>query len=261
MTDPIDANITGRLMLLLTRQGLLDKRCLSIYQRALSAAVRARRAPAGGDSDTGLEALIDAEIALLEHALDRRAGVRTPVMPETTVVEPADTPPDPTPDNAQEPAEPQHEDEHRAKRTARAASGYVPPVKSMEEKLKDARKPIQTLLSEDCVRVGLIDAKTAQKLIHRMSGKTSEQAEKDIVEQLRQRLQDQVKAFIRKSKGGPWADPRTQEDLRQDIHAAKNVRSVLMLARQVHKEYQTWRQEHRRTGILGLFASRRHGGH
>jgi hypothetical protein len=89
-----------------------------------------------------------------------------------------------------------------------------------------------------------------------MVGKTSRDAEREIVERLRQVLQDQARYFIRKAKGGPWANPRAQEDLRQDIHAASSVRSVLLLHRQIVKEYQTWQKEHGRVGILGLFASR-----
>jgi hypothetical protein len=127
----------------------------------------------------------------------------------------------------------------------------------MEQKLKDERVPIQQLLREDCVHAGLLDRETADRLVAQMSGKTSVDAERELVEDLRQRLQEQVRTFIRKSRGGPWRDPRTQEDLRQDIHAAHSVRSVLFLYRQVLHEYRTWEEEGRRRGILGLFSPRR----
>ena len=67
----------------------------------------------------------------------------------------------------------------------------------MEDKLKDERKPVQKLLLEDCVQVGLIDLPTAKRMILEMTGKTSQDAERDIVEDLRQLLQLQVKSFIR----------------------------------------------------------------
>lgn len=250
--DLIEVNVAGRLMLLLTKHGLLDNRCLSIYQRAVGDAVRLQVAQRPGDGGTGIDTILDEQLTLLESALstrrysavvDRDAAPRAPSESTDAGSAVAD---------ARQASAPKS-----SSRESKPASGYVPAPKSMEEKLKDARKPIQTLLKEDCVRIGLIDAKKADKLILGMTGKTSEQAELDIVEHLRRVLQDQVKSFIRKAKGGPWADPRTQEDLRKDIHAARNVRSILMMARQVVKEYQTWEKENRRVGILGLFGPRR----
>jgi hypothetical protein len=145
----------------------------------------------------------------------------------------------------------------RKRADGRQAGGYVPQAKSMEEKLRDARRPIGALLTEDCVQLGLLSKKQAGQLVAGMAGNTGEQAEQEIVEQLRQILQTQVKSFIRKAKGGPWRDPRVQEDLRQDIHAARSIRSVLMLARQVVKEYQAWQEGNQRGGLLGLFSQRR----
>lgn len=251
MTDSIDVNVTGRLMLLLTKQGLLDNRCLSIYKSAVCDVVRKHLATDGGDGFAGIDRMLDEQMDLLDVSLQARvrrrdisAGQSPAAVPDMAVDA------DATPRHAPETP-------GKAAREARASSGYMPNVKSMEEKLKDERIPVQSLLREDCVRVGLIDKKQAERLILGMTGKTSAAAEQDIVEQLRQTLQDQVKSFIRKSKGGPWGDPRTQEELRKDIHAARSVRSVLMLARQVTKEFQTWRDEHQRGGILGLFSARK----
>ena len=55
----------------------------------------------------------------------------------------------------------------------------------MEQKLQVEREPIQQLLREDCVRAGLVDKETAERLIRDMTGKTSADAEREIVEQLR----------------------------------------------------------------------------
>lgn len=259
MSDAIEVNVTGRLMLLLTRLRLLDNRCLSIYKAAVMDVVR-HRLDKQGDGFAGIERVLDDELALLEIALHGSAARRRdPQAEEDPPADARDTEHLGSPAEVEKPSVPTSDEPASVpqRRESRAASGYVPTVKTMEEKLKDERKPVQTLLKEDCVRVGLIDGDRAGKLILGMTGKTSQQAEQDIVEYLRQRLQDQVKSFIRKAKGGPWSDPRTQEELRKDIHAAKSVRSILMLSRQVLKEYQTWQKENHRNGILGLFSPRK----
>jgi len=264
--DSIDVNVTGRLMLLLSKQGVLDNRCLSIYKNAVCDVVRKRLVTREADGYAGIDRILDEELALLEAPLKLRARERASAAADAAVESPErpvaeSAPSAPTnplaPPDSQAAAAFDVDAVVKAAREARASSGYVPHVKSMEEKLKDERKPVQTLLKEDCVRIGLVDRDQAETMILGMTGKTGATAEHDIVEQLRQTLQDQVKSFIRHSKGGPWSDPRTQEELRKDIHAAKSVRSILMLARQVTKEYQTWRDEHRRGGILGLFSPRK----
>jgi len=262
-------------MLLLSRLGIRDARCLSIYRGAVVSALRNGTSSRAVSSLAEIEPLLSAQLDLLEDAL--RARLRPSVTqhdsePEA-VSEPDNVPAQPSAasgdaealwcdDSDLPPTDEQPENvitgnEKKSQRGTKAPSGYVPSVKSMEDKLKDERKPVQKLLLEDCVQVGLIDLPTAKRMILEMTGKTSQDAERDIVEDLRQLLQLQVKSFIRKARGGPWADPRTQEDLRKDIHAANSVRSVVMLSRQVVKEHRMWEQEHGRIGILGLFSGRK----
>ena len=241
MDDPLDMNIAGRVMLLLSQQGIKDARRLEIFKCAVGAAVRHRTLHQPGANCGTVEPFLDEQLTLLGAALRQRAAMAATAVepaPLASEAQAADAPPQPR---------------HRA----RASSGHVPVVKSMEEKLKDERKPVQKLLLEDCVSAGLINLTRAKELIAGMTGKTSQNAETDIVEILRQVLQDQVKGFIRKSKGGPWSNPRAQEDLRQDIHAARSVRGVLTLRRQILKEHQLWEKEHGHGGILGLFSPRR----
>lgn len=279
MHSCFEMNVAGRVMLLLTQIGLRDARSLRIYQCAVIAAVRSRVGKDGEPDLVAVEPEVEAQLALLERALLDRAAARIPpaeaavaavmepaphmvpaadgsvaldaedAVEQAAIRQAAGADPAQGPTGAVRPARP-----------PKTPSGYVPPARSMEEKLHDERVPIQDLLREDCVSAGLIDADTAKQLVFGMSGKTSQEAEQEIVEFLRQRLQDQVKGFIRKAKGGPWGDPLTQEMLRQDIHSARSVRSILMLSRQVLKEYQTWRNENGRHGILGLFSPRRRGG-
>lgn len=251
MSDPIQVNVTGRLMLLLSSLGLHSARALRIYCDAVGSAVRYRLAQQSGQSFTAVSSILDEELALLETALRERALRPVATIQEVTAA--AEEQPD---EAVADPAVPVEQLPVHGKRAQRSPSGYVPSVKSMEEKLKDERTPVQILLREDCVTAGLIDAAAADKLVRGMVGKLAADAERDVVEFLRQVLQDQVKSFIRKARGGPWADPRTQEDLRKDIHAARTVRSILMLSRQLVKEYHTWQDEHGRGGILGLFSAR-----
>jgi hypothetical protein len=239
--DCMEMNIAGQVMLLLTRLGIRDAKSLRVCRQAVVDAVRRLVAEQGPQGPDALQAMIRQQLELLElslRSLPDRVSTDQAMSPDVAADAPA---------AAVEPAT----------SNTRRPSGYVPEARSMEEKLQDEREPIQQLLREDCVRTGLVDKDTAEVLIRGMTGKTSADAEQAIVEHLRQRLQDQVKSFIRKAKGGPWSDPRTQDVLRQDIHAARSVRSVLMLSRQVLKEYQTWDREHGRHGILGLFSPRR----
>ena len=238
-------------MLLLSRLGIRDARCLSIYRAAVVAALRSGTGSRPVSSLADIDPLLGAQLELLEDALRARlkpmsrspdgdtqalGGAGTTMVQAVSETANAETLYADDADLAsvdEQPGGIVAEDGQKLQRHAKIPSGYVPSVKSMEDKLKDERKPVQKLLLEDCVQVGLIDLPTAKRMILEMTGKTSQDAERDIVEDLRQLLQVQVKSFIRKAKGGPWADPRTQEDLRKDIHAANSVRSVVMLSRQV----------------------------
>jgi hypothetical protein len=291
--SPLEVTVAGQVMLLLSRHGLRDARCLAIYRRAVLDAVRHCAGEEGADSLMTCSTVVRDQIDLLERAIQRRlgheielyvqprAGAAVPGVGESAAQAPAQattaedgaqagatltdqasgpgSDPEPGLELAQAPGHRMDAEIEptRPERHARQASGYVPVAKSMEEKLHDEREPIQKLLVEDCVSAGLIDLPAARQMVAGMAGKTSRDAEREIVERLRQVLQDQARYFIRKAKGGPWANPRTQEDLRQDIHAASSVRSVLLLHRQIVKEYHAWQKEHGRIGILGLFAARR----
>jgi hypothetical protein len=246
VNDPLEMNIAGRVMLLLSQLGIRDTRSLSIYLNAVKAAVRHRAVNDQPISLGHLEPFLSEQLEMLVTALRRRRGLLRVPMPRQEAGGSAKTPPS--------------TDEHDsvARRPPKPASGYVPVAKSMEEKLKDDRKPVQKLLVEDCVAEHLLDRPKAEELIAGMTGKTPQDAELEIVEYLRQELQSQVRHFIRSDKGGPWSSPHAQEDLRKDIHAAKSVRGVLMLCRQIVKEHQDWEREHGHGGILGLFSPRRH---
>ena len=249
MYGPLEMNIAGRLMLLLSQLGMKDERSLSIYLDAVCAVVRQRAGTEREVHHGNLEPFLEEQLSLLVGALQKRRGILG--MPTAGQGMAAGL------DDAAEMQEPGEAQEPASKRSQKPSSGYVPVARSMEEKLKDDRKPVQKLLLEDCVAERLVDVPKAKELIAGMTGKTPQDAELEIVEYLRQELQTQVKQFIRTDKGGPWSSPHAQEDLRQDIHAARSVRGVLLLCRQIVKEHQEWEREHGHGGILGLFSPRR----
>jgi hypothetical protein len=245
VNGPLEVNITGRLMLMLSQLGVKDACSLSIYIAAVNAVVERRARTEQAINLGNLEPFLVEQLDMLATALKKsREVLNIPGLARVPAAEMESTVPDE--DLGTTP-----------RRPSRPASGYVPVAKSMEEKLKDDRKPVQKLLLEDCVAEHLLDVSKARELIAGMSGKTPQNAEHEIVEYLRTVLQSQVKRFIRSDKGGPWAKPHAQEELRKDIHAANSVRGVLTLCRQIVKEHQVWEQEHGHAGILGLFSPRR----
>lgn len=245
MNGPLEMNIAGLLMLRLSQLGVKDVRGLSIFIGAVNAVVEHRAGTEQAVNIANLETFLGEQLEMLVVSLQNSRGIlNVPSLARVLGAGPGST-------------EPGDDTKSAPKRPARPASGYVPVAKTMEEKLKDDRKPVQKLLLEDCVAEHLLDLSQARELITGMTGKTPQDAEHEIVEYLRSVLQSQVKQFIRSDKGGPWSDPHAQEELRQDIHAANSVRGVLTLCRQIVKEHQLWEQEHGHGGILGLFSPRR----
>lgn len=248
MNDPLQMNIAGRLMLMLSQHGINETRSLSVYLGAIGDVVRQRAATAQPVHLGNLEPFLKEQLEMLQTAMQKRRGILgMPLFTNGTAGGGAS----PATAASVDVAKPS------SRRQARAARGYVPVAKSMEDKLKDDRKPIQKLLLEDCVAERLLDVSRARDMVAGMTGKAPQDAEREIVEYLREVLQAQVKQFIRSDKGGPWSNPHAQEDLRQDIHAANSVRGVLLLCRQIVKEHQSWEEEHDQGGILGLFSPRR----
>jgi hypothetical protein len=233
------------------RHGLAELHRINIFVRAIVDVIDHYH-PDGTPGLAELEPLITEQLLLLEAALidarmrreceiaDETAASRDP---ETEVRE--DLAEDEATLGADEPQTGVH-------RRALHGMGHAVAAKAMEEKLRDERAPVQDLLRKDCVNLGLVDPKKAERMVLSMTGKSPEEGEKLVVEQLREVLQKQVKGMIRRLKGGPWATPRAQEEMRQDIHNARSVRSILMLARQIGKERQAWEKKH---GVAGGFAS------
>ena len=250
MSDTLEINLAGRIMLGASRHGLTDPARVHVYVRAIVAVID-HRYPDGRPGLKALEPLITEQLQLLEAALvDARlrrqlaAGTVPPVAPVAA---------------AEADPEPAAEGRPRTRQRVLKGKGHTVVAKAMEEKLRDERAPVQQLLLEDCVHLGLLDKKQAQRLVRGMVGRSPGEGERQVVEQLRQILQDQVKGIIRRLKGGPWATPQQQEEMRQDIHNARSVRSILMLARQIIKERREWEKRNGKGGMFGSWFGARKG--
>lgn len=254
MTDTLEINLAARIMLGSSRHGVVDPRRVHVFVRAIMDVID-HRYPEQRPGLLSLEPVITEQLNLLEAALidarmHRECGAGDAVLiPEAApgVAQQEDAGKD----------EEAEEAERKLRRRRLQGKGHTVQAKAMEEKLSEQRAPVQELLRKDCVELGLIDAKRAEKMVRSMVGKAPEEGESLVVEQLRQILQDQVKGIIRRLKGGPWATPQAQEDMRQDIHNARSVRSILMLARQVLKERHAWEKQHGAGLFGGLFGSRK----
>ena len=248
MSDPLQVNLTGRVMMLSRRFGIVQPARVAVFARAIEEVVW-HVYPGGRPSLLAMEPLISEQLVLLESAL---AALRANAVPTVSAKV--------FPEEEQEQIEEAlQEDEvetpiRRRRRPLKGDSAVG--SRSMEEKLREERKPVKKLIEEDCVRVGLVDKKGAARMIRSMIGKKPEDAEEAIVEELRQILQDHVKKTIRRLKGGPWSSPQAQEDMRKDIHRARSVKSILMLNRQIAKERHSWEEKHGKGGMLGMFAAR-----
>jgi len=242
--DTLHLNLSGRVLMVTSRYGITDLSRITVFVRALVEVIDHFH-PTGRPSLVSLESLICEQLALLENALQRAQA-------DAILFSDSFSPPPEEESPADEQSETEEQPAARRNRQPKLNAESAVMVKSKEEKLRDEREPVQKLLREDCVHSGLLDKKKAEALIRSMLGKEPRQAEQDIVEMLRQILQDQVKAAIRR-KSGPWTTPQAQEDMRKDIHNTRSVKSVLMLARQVHKEMQDWKKQNGKGGLLGLF--------
>lgn len=132
------------------------------------------------------------------------------------------------------------ESEQKILNTDKQASGYVPEAKSMPERLKDKRVEIEHLLLNDCVTLKLVSPNQAKKLKQGLVGKLPEKAEEEVVALLRNALHSQMRKFIRKHKGGPWATATLQTEVRMDITRTRTVRSLVSLSRQLLEEREEW---------------------
>jgi hypothetical protein len=110
----------------------------------------------------------------------------------------------------------------------------------MPERLKDRRSIMEHLLDNDCITLKLVTPEEAKKYKHELLGKVPEKAEEELVALLRNVLHEQVRKFIRKNNGGPWATATLQHEVRMDITKTRSLRSLVTLARELLNEREEW---------------------
>lgn len=258
----VSVNVTGRAFCSCRNQGVTEPSRIAFYTRAMEQAVLALLSEAADpigrlevvltEQQVLLEAALAAAAAGCNHLADAEPTAARAVPPHQAAVA-ADPDPQPaTPDGADAPGD----DDAAAARGVLGGQSGMLQVKTMEEKLQDARQPLHKLLREDCVTLGLIDAQRAEQLVCSLAGRTREAAEADIVAELRNNLHQQLRTYIRKHKGGPWASHKAQEDLRLDIVATRTVHSLLMLARQVLREREQWEANKPPGGVRSLLGGK-----
>ncbi len=147
--------------------------------------------------------------------------------------------PSPEEDSTQD-SEADAEPAERRPRRSRGQPAKEITALSMVDKLEESRKPLRKILQEDCIRLGLLDSQRAGQIAARLAGRSREEAEAEIVAELRNNLHQQIRKYIRKHKGGPWKNPKQQEDLRLDIANTNSVHAVVTMTRHLLKERKTW---------------------
>jgi hypothetical protein len=118
--------------------------------------------------------------------------------------------------------------------------GGRPDDAAYTQRLQDRRKPLKKLLTHECVAFKLMEEKRALKLLRELPGRDPEVAEGEILDELRNNLQLQIKSFIRKYQGGPWPSPRQQEEIRLEIAELPTIHSLITMTRQLIREQEEW---------------------
>lgn len=218
----IKVNIQGRVFVSCQSRGVTDPTLTSYYVEILEQAITALLT----DDSTAAEfqCILEEQMSWLEGELDQihadvsqADGGQNSGNQEATAA----------------PVEATPKDEKRP-------TGYVPEAKTMPERLKDRRSIMEHLLDNDCITLKLVTPNQAKSYKHGLLGKEPEKAEEELVTALRNVLHDQIRKFIRKHNGGPWASATLQHELRMDITRTRSLRSLVTLARELLNEREEW---------------------
>ncbi len=240
----VESNVAGRVMLLCTMLQIADLDRINAAIKDVKKDVLAQlaRKRLGVDALSGL---LDERIARLEQELRKSSASPAPAAAAEQLKE------------SQQPVEKSAEEKSKGRKPP--AAREIPEKKDeldMTKKLAAERKPVQKLLLEDCVQIGLVTRERAEYLVTQFAGKEPKDAELEVVIELRNNLHAQIRKFMRKHKGGPWPSPKEQEELRLDIVHTPSINSLLSLTRKILRERKEWLDRSRR-GITGrIFGDR-----
>ncbi len=254
----VELNVSGRVLLLCNSLGIRDQAEIQNIKKRVTQEILTHMDQQSLDI-SALSGVLEERLRKLPEEL-RRPEVAKSIEPEpaaTIVTPPVSISPQNTPSIRPPDAKPVESQKDVA---AAKESENPQPVKQrsrdMTVKLATERKPIQRLVMEDCVQLGLLNLERAQYLVRQFPGKEVRQAELEVVTELRNNLHQQVRKFIRKHGGGPWPSPKDQEELRLEITKTPTVRSVLFLTRQILREREEWLERSHKSLTGRLFGER-----
>ena len=232
----ISINVTGHVFMFCTREGIKDPKQIRQYEK------RAReyleQIANEGTDIKGLEKELRAFLERLRDELHQEIEIvvdeQPPLEPEPVTYSDAMFAEEEAKLKEEEARKKAEKEEREKARQEREKNGKKSAPKQqsarMEEKLAIQRKPIQELLTKECVEFKLMTPERAKHWVFNLSGRRIEDVENDIVDELRQKLQDNVKSYMRKNKKeNPWPSPALQEELRMEISLVKTIKGMLML--------------------------------
>ncbi|MEJ2454293.1 MAG: hypothetical protein P8103_09085 [Candidatus Thiodiazotropha sp.] len=222
----IRVNIQGRVFVTCQTRGVTDPAIIGYYVDILEQSVSALLTKDSTPAD--FQAVLEEQLKWLEGELDQ---VRSEARAQ------------PGADKDLSESEQGAEQERHTTAGDKHETGYVPEAKAMPERLKDRRAIMEHLLDNDCITLKLITPEEAQKYKHGLLGKQPENAEEEVVTALRTVLHEQIRKFIRKHNGGPWANANKQHELRMDITRTKTLCSLVTLAKELLSERDEWLQK------------------
>ncbi|MCU7808078.1 MAG: hypothetical protein KZQ73_09460 [Candidatus Thiodiazotropha sp. (ex Semelilucina semeliformis)] len=221
----IKVNVQGRVFVTCQSRSITDPTIIGYYVEIIEQAIFALMSD--GSSPAEFHQFLDEQLIWLEGELDQTGQV--PSTPQEAASSP------------EEHAEAEESQaESQPPKEQKKATGYVPEAKTMPERLKDGRSIMEHLLDNDCITLKLVTPNEAKKFKHNLLGKVPEKAEEELVASLRNVLHDQVRKFIRKNNGGPWASATLQHEVRMDITKTRTLRSLVTLARSLLEEREEW---------------------
>ncbi|MEJ2693957.1 MAG: hypothetical protein P8166_13150 [Candidatus Thiodiazotropha sp.] len=217
----IRVNIQGRVFVVCQSRGVTDPAIVGYYVEILEQAVVALLTDESTPMD--FQQALEEQLIWLTGELDQ-TRVEPPPPAAETDSDAEDVPPeDPT-----------------LEKEEKKPTGYVPEAKAMPERLKDRRSIMEYLLDNDCITLKLVTPDEAQEYKHNLLGKAPEKSEEELVAALRNVLYSQIRKFIRKHNGGPWANATLQHEVRMDITKTRSLRSLVTLARELLSEREEW---------------------
>jgi hypothetical protein len=223
----IKVNTQGRVFVTCQTRGVYDPTIIGYYAEILEQEILAQLTEESTPAE--FHRVLGEQLSWLEGELDQVRGEQ-PFKPEVPEAESDDEV------ESQEAFEPTA----AAGKEEKKPTGYVPEAKTMPERLKDRRSIMEHLLDNDCLTLKLVTPDEAKRYKHELLGKMPEKAEEELVARLRNVLHEQVRKFIRKNNGGPWATATLQHEIRMDITKTRSLRSLVTLARELLNEREEW---------------------